>query len=208
MTYPKAYAGVKKVYNSEILSLIGTILIGPGAIVMAVGAGAAGAGAALAAVGGICMIVGLVLNIISYIMKLVGLSQASKDEQKCFKAAFALSIVALIFTIVSGGVSVLGGSTASTVVQAISTILEILIAVNVISGIMDLADRFHNEVIREKGKNILVIWVVIYVIALILQLVNVQALTAILGIVSLILMIIVYILYLSYLSKAVKMLQN
>lgn len=203
--YPNAFGGIKKVFNAEILSLIATILLGLGSVFAAAGAATSTLGALT--FGGVFIVVGLVAFLVSYIMNLVGLHQAAKDEPK-FKTAFILSIVALILTLAGGAISSGAGETAQTIISIISSILKIAITVAIISGIMNLADRLNDPKLKEKGKNILILWVVIYVIALILQLVKVPALTVGLSVVSLVLIVVVYIFYLSYLSKATKMLEN
>ena len=206
MTFPNALAGIKKIFTAEILAIAGTVLAGIGGVMLA--AAAVIGNPVEAGFGAIFAAIGLVVIIVSYIMNLVGLYQAGKDERKYFRTAFILSIAALVLSIV-GGIAQSAAAKEMMVFGLITDIINIVVAVLVISGIMLLADKCLNEKVKKMGKNILIMWVIIYAIALVLKLIPSQtSAAAVLAGVSAILLIVVYIIYLVYLSRAIKMLKG
>ena len=206
MTFPNALAGIKKIFTAEILAIAGTVLAGIGGVMLA--AAAVTGNPVEAGFGAIFAAIGLVVIIVSYIMNLVGLYQAGKDERKYFRTAFILSIAALVLSIV-GGIAQSAAAKEMMVFGLITDIINIVVAVLVISGIMLLADKCLNEKVKKMGKNILIMWVIIYAIALVLKLIPSQtSAAAVLAGVSAILLIVVYIIYLVYLSRAIKMLKG
>lgn len=220
MTFPNAFHGVKKLFTSEILNLIGGLcaLLAAVFAVIATNSANAGSGAGTAA-GGIGAVIFLaaagVLPIIGYIMKLVGLNQAGKDEAR-FKQAFIVSLIALILTAVSAILAATnaGGGVVDNIIKIFVEIANIAIVILVISGVQNLAVRCSNEGMLSFGSKIKIMIIIIYVLALIANLVIVifgtstgAAVTAgTFGIIAAILDIVAYIIFLVYLGKAKKML--
>lgn len=152
----------------------------------------------------------IVLAIIAFILKLIGVSKASKDEP-AFKIAFYMIFVGIAASVVSGIFS--SNPTVHSIVALVIDIIDLAVTVYIIQGIMNLAKKLNDESMVDKGKNIFIIIIVIYMLIIIAQIVNLiigsvaaLVISAVVIIVSGILSIIQYFLYLSYLNKAKKML--
>lgn len=220
MTFPNAFEGVKKLFTSEILSLIAalcTLIAGIAGVVAVASLAAQSAGGTIG--GGIAVVIfgigSAVLFIIAYILKLVGLKKGGNDEPR-FQQAFLIAIFALILQVVASILNSLsvGNGVVDNIVQIFATVAEILITVYVINGVQNLAVRLGNENMLEGGNKLLYIIIVVYVLAAIATLIPVffganpasATISGIFAIVSSILNIIAYIVFLVYLSKAKKML--
>lgn len=213
MTFPNAYSGVKKIFTSQILVLIGVVLIfiaalagGTSAISaaggnldinIAVGTTATSAGIAL---------VGSVLVIVGYIINLVGLSQAGKDERRFFRPAFIIAIAMLILSIVAGLFT--DNYTLQNIVGIISGVAELIVIILTVLGIGELAFRLNRPQIASFGKKVMILIIVARLVSMITQSVGtgeaalvVAAIGSILGIVS-------YIAFLMLLSRGKNMLQT
>ena len=143
MRFPKAYAGVKKIFTSEILSLISTILLVIVAAVAAVDesgelpSGKNGAIAVVAIVG----LIALVLGLIATILQLVGLHSASKNEG-AFKTAFFFALIMLIITAVGGAVAT---KNENSIISDLPSLLNIFVFIFTVSGISNLARKLGRE---------------------------------------------------------------
>lgn len=222
MRFPNAYEGVKKLFSSEILSLIAglCLLIATAAGVFAVASVAADSGGGM--VGGTIAtaIFGLgsgVLYLIAYIFKLIGLKRAGLDEPR-FQQAFLLAIFALILSVVAAILSSfnVGNGIVDDIVRLFVTIAEIIITIFVIGGIQTLSVRMGREDMVDKGQRILIIIVIVYILGFIATLIPLffgsnpatATISGILSIVGTVLNIIAYIVFLVYLGQAKKMLSE
>lgn len=213
MTFPNAYSGVKKIFTSQILVLIGAILIGVAAVMggatavsttngtmnidVAVGTTAGAAGVAL---------VGSVLIIVGYIINLVGLHQAGKDEKRYFKPAFIIAIVTLILAIVAGLFS--DNASLQSVVSLISRIAEMFVIIFTIAGIGELANKLNRPQIASFGNKVLILILVAQILAVIANMIGSGNAAAGMSIAGSILAIVSYIAFLVYLSRGKNMLQS
>ena len=213
MTFPNAYNGVKKIFTSQILVLIGAILIGVAAVMggatavsttngtmnidVAVGTTAGAAGVAL---------VGSVLIIVGYIINLVGLHQAGKDEKRYFKPAFIIAIVTLILAIVAGLFS--DNATLQSVVSLISRVAEMFVIIFTIAGIGELANKLNRPQIASFGNKVLILILVAQILAVIANMIGSGNAAAGMSIAGSILAIVSYIAFLVYLSRGKNMLQS
>ena len=107
MKYPNAYAGIKKIFVSQILEIISVIFFLIGMIAVIAGAVSltgetevAAAGLVTAGVGVILAIAGSIIAIIALILNLIGLNKAKNDE-KNFQYAFWFVIIGLAATIIT-----------------------------------------------------------------------------------------------------------
>ena len=205
MRFPKAYAGVKKIFTSEILSLISTILLVIVAAVAAVSesgelsSGKDGAVAVVAIVG----LIAIVLGFISTILQLVGLHSASKNES-AFKTAF---FFALIMLIVSGIGSAVATKNENSIISDLPGLLNIFVFLFTVSGISNLARKLGREDMASFGIKILVLQIILSILSFVLQVFKTGSLEGVLSVIAILLTAIVYIIYLIYLAKAKKMLQ-
>lgn len=205
MKFPNAYAGVKKIFTSEIMSLISTILL---AIVAAVAAaeesgelpdGKSGALAIIAIAG----LIALVLGLIALIFQLIGLKTASEDEG-AFKTAFFFAIAMLVVSVLGSFISV---KNENSIVSDLPNLLNIFVFIFTVSGISNLAKSLGREDMVGFGTRILILQIILSVLSFVLQVFKSGSIANVLSVVAILLTGIVYVVYLIYLSKAKKMLQ-
>ena len=205
MRFPNAYAGVKKIFSSEILSLISSILLAVVAAVAAAGetgdlsSGKDGTIAIIAVAGLIALVVGL----IALIFQLIGLNRASIDEP-AFKTAFFFAIAMLIVTIIGGYIST---KNENSIVSDLPNLLNIFVFIFTVSGISNLARRMGREDMASFGIKILILQIILTVLSFVLQVFKKGPIADVLSVIALLLTVIVYVIYLIYLARAKKMLQ-
>ena len=220
MKFPNAHNGVKKIFTAEILGLIGTIAMavaGAAAIILAalVNAGngsetsaAAGAVTAILAVFGIA---GDILMLIGFILNLVGIKAAMKDEA-AFKTAMVFTLIGIVASVFATIYS--SNETVSGLMKILMDFTQLCVAVFVIRGIMNLAEKLHNQKMVAGGRKATTYMTVAYclpiVISFVSTLISLKAestATMVLSLIALLLSIIAYIIFLNYLRRAVKMLE-
>lgn len=223
MRFPNGFKGVSKVFTAEILGLIANVLV---AVIAGVGvaslaamasedtmeSGFAGLGVSL-----ILTIVVSILLIIALILRLVGLSQAGKDET-AFRTAFIMSIFVLVLVIVNAILSATVGqnSIMDEVVDVVQRIFNIIVIFLVISGVQNFAVRLGNEKMLNRGSSVAWLIALPYILAaianiLVLIFKNNEAMAnfaAIMALVAGVLSIIGSIVYVVYLGQAKKMLKE
>ena len=223
MKFPNAAKGMKKIFTAEILTLLASIFLVVATCLIVFGYAAGMAGTETGSDDGILlaggsflialifMIAWLVLAVIAFIMNLVGVINASHDEQN-FKSALIFLIIGIVSAILSG-VFANSNGTLSSMLYSLSSLMNIFVTIFVIAGGVKLADRLNRGDVSAKGSNILKIIVVVAVLSLIASLIAtimggmIASVTAgVLAIVALILNIIQYFMYLSFLNQAKKML--
>ena len=156
MRFPNASAGVKKLYTSEILSLIALIFALITAIagfftIGVIDAGVDGAVNAGLGVTGVFTILTAILSLIAFILSLVGLSRAGKDEP-AFKYALYATFIGIVVSVVVGFVPEGFWKDLLTVVNEIMlNIVPVLSIAGIIGGFL-----FNNrgENIRENKKKL------------------------------------------------------
>ena len=165
MKFPNAQAGVKKLFISQILSIVFGVVLFISSVLMLVGVAIGQAGKQAeelaASLGGIGFVgLGLagaaaILSIVAYIINLVGLRQAGKDADP-FRVAFLLTIFQLIFTVVTSIFSALNLSNgiADNISKMIQNILDIAIVLQVITGVMNLAEELEDTSLDSLCRNI------------------------------------------------------
>ena len=222
MTFPNAFKGVKKIFTSELLGLIGGICAFITAIlalvaVVSIGTESEGGFIAGGVGGAVFGVAAAVLVLIGYILKLVGMKQAGHDEDR-FRQAFWIAICALVLNVVSSifrSMNV-GGGIADNIVDLFVKVASIFITVFIISGIQNLADKLGKPEIGDSGHKLLTVIVIVYILSMIVTLIPIffgsnpatSTISGILGIVAVLLDIIAYIIFLVYLGKAKKMLKE
>ena len=222
MKYPNAAKGVKRIFTAEILGLISSILLVVGFILMIpavlvaknVAEGMEGAAIGATVAMGVFVLIAGVLSIIAFIMNIIGISNASKDEEN-FKSALLFLILGLVAKAASITIGrfVKDAAVATGMLDSASSLLNIFVTIFVISGIVKLADRLNRGDISAKGTNVLKILIAVNVLSLIASFVAsvmggpvASGVSLVLAIVSAVLSLVQYIMYLSLLGKAKKML--
>lgn len=215
--FPNAYDGVKKIYLSEILSLIAVIIGFISGIAAVVGykateAGAESVGLSAAFVGGgIVFVIAMIVIFVAFILSIIGVNKASIDEP-CFKKAYAWIAVELIGSIAVNMTK--DGSVLNLGADIIYQVAGILVTLYVIEGIISLAKRMEKTDIAAKGTKVRNTILTVYIIALIFTIVSgfmsqsetMVAVAGIIGLIGLIITIVAYVMYLKLLSKAKNML--
>lgn len=217
MKFPNAAKGISKIFTSEILALIAAIATGVASILAAVMYASAKtnstAGAAASGIGTLVLVLGAsVLLVIALILKIVGVVQASKDEDS-FKMIIYLTIFTLIVAVVAAIFSRV--TFLNNIANAVSAIGSFVTTLLIILGIGNLGVQVGNDEVIDKCSSQFKLILGIGIVALLarffcifLPTVPAQGIVIALAVVALVLNIIQYILYLSLLSKAKKMLND
>ncbi len=238
MNYENAKKGIGQIFTAEILQLLAAIMTVVGAIITVVGVAtvaAAGIGefgatlggaseadltaignaATLAGVGtiggSVLTIVGAIIAFIGFILYIVGVGNASKDEDG-FKKAMLFLVLALVCSIVGSFTGGVANGVLAGILTILGAVFDLLSAIYVINGIISLANKTGNSKVEAKGrftlKLILVILIMNIIVSLIGLFVNVSAIVVIAGVLNIIaaiLSVVRYFVYLSLLSNAKKM---
>lgn len=217
MKFPNAAKGISKIFTSEILALIAAIATGVATILAVVMYASAKtnstAGAAASGIGTLVLVLGAsVLLVIALILKIVGVVQASKDEDS-FKMIIYLTIFTLIVAVVAAIFSRV--TFLNNIANAVSSIGSFVTTLLIILGIGNLGVQVGNDEVIDKCSSQFKLILGIGIVALLarffcifLPTIPAQGIVIALAVVALVLNIIQYILYLSLLSKAKKMLND
>ena len=220
MRYPLAFGGVKKLFTSEILTLIAAVctLVGAVAAVLTLSALQNASEGGVRGGAFVTLLLGVgaaVLLLIAYIMKLIGLKKAAMDEAK-FKQAFILAIIALILSAAASILNSLniGNGIVDNIVRVFAIVADIFITIYVIQGIQNLAFKLDDQEVNATGSKLLIIIVVFYILALIATLIPIffgandatAVITGIIEIIGSVLNLIAAIVFIVYLGKAKTML--
>lgn len=219
MKFPNAAKGVKKIFNAEIISLIAALIGGVGLVLSLIGASnetGDSNGTTLLAVSGALLIVSGIALLVAGIMNIVGFIQAAKDEEG-IKRAVLCTVFSALFAFVASffenQTGFLGG--LGTVLSSISTVLNMLVALFMIGGLMNLSAKCSRPDMVKKGHDILTTIVVSYIVTFALSLmIRFGAYTSSIGAdvinwlssLSALFTVFIYVLEVIYLAKAKKML--
>ena len=216
MKFPNAAKGVKKIFNAEIISLIAALIGGAGLIPGLIGASQEtgdSVGTTLLAVSGALLIVSGIALLVAGIMNIIGFIQAAKDEEG-IKRAVLCAVFSALFAFVAAffenQTGFLGG--LGTVLSSIATVLNMLVALFMIGGLMNLSAKCNRPDMVKRGHSILTTIVVSYLALSIL--IRFGAYTSSFGAgvinwlsgLSALFTVFIYVLELIYLAKAKKML--
>ena len=217
--YPNAFAGVKKIFTAEILSIISAVALILAALFGLTAAGAAADGAAntaFASLGGTA-IFGLgagVVAIIAFIMNIVGINAASKDEPT-FKKALIVVFIGIVLSVVS---SIFSSSNVavSGIFSTLSNGASVIVTIYVIMGIQALAKNIGNQEMVKKGDTTKMLVACAYAVGAVLSLISdigqgskgSTIVFVILSVGSAVFSIVQYVVYLRYLSSAKVMLSQ
>lgn len=208
MKYPNAYAGIKKVFASQILHILSTLFSFASSMILVFDKEAASwedfnpffwASMGL-------MTAGVVLSVVAFILQLVGLNRARRDE-RLFKKAMYFVIICAVCT-----VSLLFGSGMfGKIMAGIDEVSTLLIFVYIFIAVFNLADQLGDMGMQKKGKLALLLVTVMFGVAFVLQIVmafipDLVEVVENLAVLGTILEFIGYIVALLYIGAAKKML--
>ena len=219
MKFPNAASGVKKIYIAQILALFATLCTGAALVYASIkGKGEtveqavddlSGSGLAIVAT---AALIGAILLLVAWIVQLVGVIQASRDED-AFKAVLYLIIFAIIVSIVSAVFS--NNETVSNIANIASDVLNLITTLMIIAGIVDMAAQLGNTDVPNKGKAIVRIICATLALTIIIKIVmsifknDVGTIVAgVLAVIALVLEVVQFIVYLVFLSRASKILNS
>lgn len=214
MRFENAYLGVKKIFTSEMLALIGAVCgmvsllfayvikdkVNAETVDNATAAGGTGFLVFGAAAG--------ILLFIGYIMMILGVNKAKADED-AFKTAFIAIFVALIAGVVASFIS---QKTINGILTIVSDVAELMITIYIIEGIRNLARKLERKDMDEKGNNLFKMIIAMYALVIIARIIlaifgsKSEVVAAILVVGAGVVEVVQYILYLVYLKKAKEML--
>ena len=211
MKFPNALKGLKKIYASEILTLLAGILSGVFSY-LGNGAGANIEDSKMALLAVLFLCFGI-LTLVAYILNFIGTAQAGKDESS-FKSALLWILIGIALT---AAALILGEDHYLYRYLSNGTrMTDILMTIYIIQGVICLANKLGNEEQAQRGKRVQNMIVFIYALSFVFQIVNdflnvekiSPAVLAACGFAALILFIVAYITFIRLLSKAKKMLQK
>ena len=207
MKYKNAYDGIKLIYLSEVLTLIGALtLVASALLTLLLGADEVADVIALVTML-LSLVGGLVLMLVAYILSIVGIVKGSRDED-----GFRAALLFVLFGILLSVLSAVFNASANPVLNGIFTVLgdvaRFAVTIFIIQAIRNIADRRNNGAVSEHGRRLLLIALIITALTLAAHVLGFFPLIvpAILSLAAAVLSIVMDIAYLVYLSKAKKML--
>lgn len=220
MTFPNAYKGIKKLHTAQVLGLISAILGVVIAIFVVLSVAAISTQNESAAVvfGLLILVVGIaagVLAIIAYILQIVGLKNASHDDNS-FYTAFVFAIIGLVLTVLATIFSSLNvangfGDDIASLFTKFSTII---ITAFVIIGVSNLAGKLEQSAMAKRAKSVGTLQIVILALSIVASIIALftgnaaTIISGVLGLIAALLTVVFAIVYLVFLGKAKKMLKE
>ena len=212
MKYPNASIGIRRIYVSEIIALIASIITAVSSVIFM----ACYEDPALIAAAGvfnIAVLVSLSIFIFSYILQITGIVRATKDEP-----AFRVSLIAIIAALV---ITVLecfffaGNPLVTFILELAGDVAEFFLVHYIIHGIMHISGHLGRDDIAKKGKRIFRVIYIAIGFEIIVRIFEVifgkqvgEELAMPFGLAADILSVVEYILFLSYIGKANKLLKE
>ncbi len=157
-TYVNAYKGVKKIYYSEVLAILGAICT----VVVAI-LGLLTPTETIALVAGAFGIAAVVVLILGFFLQLLGLEQAGKDHSS-FKTAFWVVVFGIVMGIVSGVLQALDDKSYALIgdmMSSVTSLTNILVVMFTITGISALVS---DQKFAAQGKRICLTMAIVYAI--------------------------------------------
>ncbi|MBQ6153615.1 MAG: hypothetical protein IJJ15_07710 [Ruminococcus sp.] len=220
MQFPNAEKGIKKIFASAVLEIIGAAgMVISAFITLVIAAmieqGSVGEDSVTGLIGLIGIIglaVSLILTLIAKILSIVGYAQASKDEGS-FKIAISVSIA-----IIAVGILYLifyNHEVLSNIISQIMDLLSLIVVIYVIQGIINLAEAIGDAKIIKRGKTLFILITILYgltcvsnLIAAIFKDETASIIASSISLVAELFGTIQLIIYIVFLGKAKKMLKN
>lgn len=213
MRFPNAYSGVSKLRTAQILAIIVTALM-----VLAVVIGlslldmdTANPSADDVVKAGAVTILALgssVLSIIALVLTIGGINKASKDEP-AFKLALWTVIVNIVLAVIT---TTSGNLSLNNVLSLVTAVVQLLTAILVIRGIVNLADKLGDGEMVERGRNTQTAILVLCALSMVLNAAGdffvapSSLLPTVLSLAASVLSLAQFVVYLLYLNRARQML--
>ena len=212
MKYPNAYSGMTKIYISEIIALIASIIM----VICSVFLMACYNDPDLIVetwIFSAAVLVVLGVFVFSYILQIVGIVRATKDEP-AFRVSLIAIIAALVITVLEC-IFFEGNDVITFILEIASDVAQFFLVHYIIHGIMHISEHLGRDDISKKGKRIFTVIYIAIGFELIVRIFEMifgkelgEQLSMPFGIVANILKVVEYILFLSYIVKAKKLLKE
>lgn len=209
--FKNAYSGIKKIYVSEILMLIASVVTIVGSVFTLTAMNMTGEVDTSVLIIGAIALVFAIAALVAFILNIVGLAQARKDESG-FNTAFMLTFAGIVVSLISGFFG--SDQELSNIFSIAIDLIWLLVTCFIIVGIVNLANQVNDAAVAQKGNNLLKLIVSVQVLSIVIKVAGVicnalkigQMIPAILSIVAGVLTVIYHFLYISLLAKGKKML--
>lgn len=212
MKYPNAYSGMTKIYISEIIALIASIIM----VICSVFLMACYNDPDLIVetwIFSAAVLVVLGVFVFSYILQIIGIVRATKDEP-AFRVSLIAIIAALVITVLEC-IFFEGNDVITFVLEIASDVAQFFLVHYIIHGIMHISEHLGRDDISKKGKRIFTVIYIAIGFEIIVRIFEMifgkelgEQLSMPFGIVANILKVVEYILFLSYIVKAKKLLKE
>ena len=212
MKYPNAYSGMKKIYISEIIALIASIIM----VICSVFLMACYNDPDLIVetwIFSAAVLVVLGVFVFSYILQIIGIVRATKDEP-AFRVSLIAIIAALVITVLEC-IFFEGNHVITFILEIASDVAQFFLVHYIIHGIMHISEHLGRDDISKKGKRIFTVIYIAIGFEIIVRIFEMifgkelgEQLSMPFGIVANILKVVEYILFLSYIVKAKKLLKE
>ena len=220
MKFPFAAKGVSKIFNAEIISLIGALIGGVGMVLSFIAVSGnvdQGTFDTLIIATGACVLVAGIIIAVAGIMSIVGYFQAGKDEVS-FKRAILCVIFSIVFTVAASFFANQTGffGWLNTILTVAGNVCNMLATIFLILGLMALSVKCSRPDMVKHGKDILTTLVILYILTFVLSFIGRWgAESTVFGSIvnwlsglSLCFTVFLYIFQIYYLGKAKKMLKE
>lgn len=224
MKYPYAYIGVKRLFTSRILAIIGGFaMLASTFFALILNADPeyatkkeVSANDLVAMLVLVFLFASCVILVAAYVLGIVGLSKASIDEP-AFRIALFTTVANIAIVGFGSMFSSMNNDFMSSLMTSISTIADLIIFIYTIQGIRSLALKLGDKDMDRRGNTLFKVLLVVIIIEFIVNVIvaifqganiAVAVIAAILSVAGVVLTIIQYIMFLVYLAKAKKMLAN
>lgn len=212
--FKNARDGIGKIYISELMMLIASVITLIGTVVgmTTVQTSTTEASETDLAVLGVFVLVFAIVALIAFILNIVGLAKAKKDEEN-FNKAFMLTFVGLAASIVSSFFS--NNKNLSDSFNVVIDLIWLLVTIFIIIGVVSLAKQTNHSAVAQKGENLLKVIIGVEILALVIKAVGVicaiaktgQTVTVILSMIAGAVTVVYHIIYITLLGNAKKMLE-
>lgn len=226
--FPNAKSGVKKIFTSKMLEIIGYLMIIVSAVVAVILLAViakdvadaeslsslseligANAGSFIPAI--IIFCCAILVFIVAFILNITGLVKASKDDG-AFKTALIAFFAGIIFSILSYAFS--SNGMISSLMNVLDTVMDFIVFIYTVQGIRNLAVKLGDGEMDFKGNSIFRMVLIVIVLQFISEVIvmifgglqSALIIAFVFYIASQTFAIVQYIMFLSYLAKARKML--
>ena len=212
MKYPNASVGIRRIFISEIIALIASVIT---VICSVIFMACYEAPELIVAVEitSIAMLAALAVFVFSYILNIIGIVRATKDEP-----AFRVSMIAIIAALVITVLELFffeGNQLVTFILEIAADVAEFFLVHYIIHGIMHISEHLGRSDISKKGKNIFTVIYIAIGFEIIVRIFEMifgkevgEQLSMPFGIAADILKVVEYILFLSYIGKANKLLKE